>query len=131
MTNSPNWQIGHNRLCVWRADGGDNLKCINPLLFLLNFNCFALLCFPLTLLGLGQLAILSLASVSMHTSAALDHPGRNSRRAGFLCFDSLKISTPIRPFSRRSHPFSSFRNLTLVQADVSFQLVLLLLILPV
>jgi hypothetical protein len=34
--------------------------------------------FPLTLLGLALLAILGLASASMHTSAALGHPCSNS-----------------------------------------------------
>jgi hypothetical protein len=68
---------------------------------------------PLSLPAPTLLAILGLASVGIHTSAALSHPGSNSRpffSAGFLCFDSLKISAPIRPFSRRSQFFSSFRN---------------------
>jgi hypothetical protein len=40
-----------------------------------------------------------------------------------FCASGLEISTLIRPFNRGSHPFSSFGNLTLAQADASFQLV--------
>ena len=71
--------------------------------------------------------------VSIHTGAALGHPGRNSPplfSTGFLCFGGLEISTPIRPFDRGSRLFSSFGNLILVQADASFQLVSELPILP-
>ena len=56
------------------------------------------------------------ALVGIHTSAALGHPGRNLAplfSAGFLRFGGLEISTPIRPFNRGSHPFSSFGNLIL------------------
>jgi hypothetical protein len=63
---------------------------------------------------------------SASTHAALGRPGRNSTplfSAGFLCFGGLEISTPIRPFNRVSHPFSSFGNLILAWADASFQLV--------
>jgi hypothetical protein len=79
------------------------------------------------------LTILGLASVGIYTSAALGYPGRNSLplfSAGFLCFGGLEISTPIRPFNRGSRLFSLFGNLTLVQADASFQLVSELPILP-
>jgi hypothetical protein len=79
------------------------------------------------------LAILGLASVSVHTSAALGHPGRNSPplfSAGFLRYGNLEISTPIRPFNRGSRLFSLFESLILGQADASFQLVSELLILP-
>jgi hypothetical protein len=59
------------------------------------------------------------SSVSVHTSAALGHPGRNSpplSSAGFLrCGKSrnLEVSTPIRPFSRGSRLFPSFGSLIL------------------
>jgi hypothetical protein len=51
------------------------------------------------------LAILSLASVGIHISAALGHPGRNFPplfSTGFLRFGGLEISTPIRPKRKRS-----------------------------
>ena len=93
------------------ATSGVNLSLFLPRLQLLRSALFSL-----TLLGLTQLAILGLASVSVHTSAALGHPGRNSRplfSAGFLHFGGLEISTLIRLFNRGSHPFSSFGNLIL------------------
>jgi hypothetical protein len=71
---------------------------------------------PLSLPTPTLLAILSLALVSIHTSAALGHPSRNSLplfSTGFLCFSGLEISTPICLFNRRSYPFSSFGNLIL------------------
>jgi hypothetical protein len=68
---------------------------------------------PLSLPAPTLLAILSLALVGIHTSAALGHPSRNSLplfSAGFLCFGSLEISTPIRPFNHGSRLFSLFAN---------------------
>ena len=103
---------------------------INPSLFLPRLP-LPPSCLPVPSLAL--LAILGLAPVCIHTSAALGHPGRNCPplfSAGFLRFDGLEISTPIRPFNRGSHPFSSFGILILAQADVSFQLVSALPILP-
>jgi hypothetical protein len=67
------------------------------------------------------LAILSLASVSIHTSAG--HPSRNSpplSSAGFLRFgksQNLDSNTPVQSWVS---PFPSFGNLILVQADASF-----------
>jgi len=87
---------------------------INPSLFLPRFQL------PPSYLPVpvpALLAILGLALVCIHTSAALGRPGRNSLplfSAGFLCFGSVEISTLIRPFSRRSHLFSLFGNLILV-----------------
>jgi hypothetical protein len=85
---------------------------------------------PLSLPTPTLLAILGLALVGIHTSAAWSpwsqFPALDSLplfSAGFLCFGGLEISTPIRLFNRGSHPFSSFGNLILVQADASFQLV--------
>jgi hypothetical protein len=103
---------------------------INPSLFLPRLQ-WPPSCLPV--LAPALLAILGLASVSIHTSAALGHPGRNSPplfSTGFLYFSGLEISTPIRPFNRGSRLFSLFGNLILVQADASFQLVLELPILP-
>jgi hypothetical protein len=72
------------------------------------------------------LAILGLASACICTIAALGHPGPNFPLAateGFLCSAGLRIFAPIRSFNRGCHPFSSFGNLILAWADVSFQLV--------
>jgi hypothetical protein len=101
-------------------------SCINPSLFLLRLQ-LPPSCLPVPAPAL--LAILGLAPVGIHTSAALGHPSRNFPplfSAGFLRFGGLEISTPIRPFNRGSHPFSLFGNLIPAQADASFQLVLAL-----
>jgi hypothetical protein len=103
---------------------------INPLLFLLLLQ-LPPSCLPV--LAHALLAILSLALVGFHTSAALSYLSRNSLplfSIGFLRFSSLEISTLIRLLNCGSHLFSLFGNLILVQANASFQLVLELPILP-
>jgi hypothetical protein len=47
---------------------------------------------PLTLLDLAQLSILSLASVSMHTSAALGHSGSIPGPCLVLAYCTLTVS---------------------------------------
>jgi hypothetical protein len=76
---------------------------------------------------LTLLAILGLASACIHTSAALGPPGPNFPPAateGFLCSAGLRIFTPIHSFNRGCHPLSSFGNLIIAWADMSFQFVL-------
>ena len=99
-------------------------SCINSSLFSLRLQLLA------SLLAPALLTILKLALVCVQTCATLAHPGRNFSPLLVKAPTNLNSSLLIRSFNRESHPLSSFRNLILAWADVSFQLVSALPIYP-